>query len=69
MFDPGGVLHAALRAALRRSHECFARGGSLDELGMISPPPTPRVYPRSRAEGDLGGRKEKAIHKLLNLSI
>jgi hypothetical protein len=26
MFDPGGVLHAALRAAFRRSHVCFARG-------------------------------------------
>ena len=24
MFDPVGVLHAALRVALRRSHECFA---------------------------------------------
>jgi hypothetical protein len=35
---------------------------SLDELGMISPPQSPRVHPRSRAEGasdDLGGRKEK----------
>ena len=34
---------------------------SLDKLGMISPPQSPRVHPRSRAEGalgDLGGRKE-----------
>jgi hypothetical protein len=59
MFDPGGVLHAALREALRRSHECFAREWSLDKLGMISPPQSHRVHPRSRAEGalgDLGGK-------------
>jgi len=39
---------------------------SLDKLGMISPPQSPRVHPRSRAEGalgDLGGRKENHMKK------
>jgi len=36
-------------------------------VGEWSPPPSPRVHPRSRAEGalgDLGGRKEKVNHHL-----
>ncbi len=37
--------------------------------GEWSPPQSPRVHPRSRAEGalgDLGGRKEKEIHPIYN---
>jgi len=34
---------------------------SLDELGMISPPQSPRVHPRSRAEGALGDNRGKKI--------
>jgi len=36
---------------------------SLDKLGMISPPQSPRVHPRSRTEGTLGdirGEKRKS---------
>ena len=37
---------------------------SLDKLGMISPPQSHRVHPRSRAEGalrDLGGSEEALV--------
>ena len=58
MFDPGGVLHAALRGALRRSHECFARGGE-------SPTVPSRASPK-QSGGDIGGsrgkKRKKAIH-------
>ncbi len=37
----GGVLHVALRAALRRSHDALRGEWSLDDLGMISPPQSP----------------------------
>ena len=47
------MLHAVLREGSDPS----------DELGMISPPQSPRVHPRSRAEGalgDLGGKKRRS---------
>jgi hypothetical protein len=37
MFDPGGVLHAALREALRRSHACFARGVVPRHFDLVYP--------------------------------
>ncbi len=70
MFDPGGVLHAALRAALRRSQECFARGVVPRRARDDKSPTVPSLpFPlrcKGASRGDLGGRKEKAIHHLCN---
>ena len=44
-------------------------GAKIASRGEWSPPQSPRVHPRSRAEGalgDFGGRKEKATHHLCN---
>ncbi len=61
MFDPGGVLHAALRAALRRSHECFARADYCTHVPLSCPF---RFAARMLREGQQGGRIEKAIHHI-----
>ncbi len=64
MFDPGGVLHAALRAALRRSHECFARG--------VESPTAPPVlsFPlrcKDASRGTIGGKKRNREPSPLHL--
>ncbi len=58
MFDPGSVLHAALRVAIRRSHECFARG-------VESPTVPSRASPKQSGGGIgrfRGKKRKKAIH-------
>lgn len=64
MFDPGGVLHAALRAALRRSQECSRGEWSLDKLGMISPPQSPLFALSASLQGcftiGFGGQKRES---------
>ena len=53
MFDPGGVLHAALRVALRESHECTARG--VESLTVPS-----RASPK-QSGGGFGGDRGKTL--------
>ncbi len=47
MFDPGGVLHASRRAALRRSHECFLTGCCAIARGVV-PRHFGLVYPERK---------------------
>ena len=66
MFYPGGVLHAALRVALRRSHECFLTGSCAIARGVLprqarddkSPSVPSRASPK-QSEGGIGGKKRK----------
>ncbi len=70
MFDPGGVLHAALRAALRRSQECFARGvvprQARDDKSPAVPPLCPfRFAARVLHEGIWGAEKRKRTYSCI----
>ena len=53
MINPGGVLHAALRVALRRSQECFARGVVPQQAWDDKSPTVPSPW------GPEGGKKIK----------
>jgi len=59
MFDPGGVLHAALREALRRSHECFARGVVPRQARDDKSPTVPSRASPKQSEGGIGGFRGK----------
>ncbi len=56
MFDPGGVLHAALRVALRRSHECFARGVVPRRARDDKSPTVPSRASPKQSGGGIGGQ-------------
>jgi hypothetical protein len=64
MFDPGGMLHAALCVALRRSQECFARGVVPRQARDDKSPTVPsRASPKQSggALGDNRGKKKRTI--------